>query len=596
MTRTKEFLWRHRPVVVLMGIVLVLTAVPILDTFLAVGNAWQGILPTFTDEPTYASHVHAIGEGYLNDGNPYFLEHRYDPPIVIFGGAWMNAIPLFAGVPFNAALMINFIFWSLMFAVLAYWLFRECSVPPWVAVIGTVFLYLQSYAHVWRSVNLQTVYPFYFLFYIALFRLIQKQSRRNIFFLGLATGATFYFFAYLWQVAVATLGLLLLYALVRKNWPLVKASALSALIGGAIGLPMPLYTLWLSRRSPYFWESMGRFGLVHTHLPMAEVIYSGGWVGAMLIFLVLLYWKVRSLREDTLFNLLCVFVGVSGLGLWIMQGSNLVTGLLLETGEHIRELIFPWLVFTTVFIGAFLWKRRAHLTKGWKILSVAVIALLSAISLNYAASASTSFFNIRGSSELWRTEQLYAKPFAWLEQNVKNPAVIWSDPHDYYVSSYIPTYTRHFTLFAPFAMWELLSDNEFRERYLVSQYFNNPTVADLENGGTMALYLGRQDLAHNAETIDRGVKICRILFFWDKNKNCGTELTPQQLLGEKFFQDLQNRFQNDIKPNIKAYLKKYHVSYILKDKVMDVNYRPETLGATLVYSDDRYEIWHLPPE
>ena len=58
-------------------------------------------------------------------------------------------------------------------------------------------------------------------------------------------------------------------------------------------------------------------------------------------------------------------------------------------------------------------------------------------------------------------------------------------------------------------------------------------------------------------------------------------------------QGLENKFQNDIKPNIKAYLKKYHVTYILKDKVLDPSYHPEALGAALVYADDRYEIYHL---
>ena len=109
----------------------------------------------------------------------------------------------------------------------------------------------------------------------------------------------------------------------------------------------------------------------------------------------------------------------------------------------------------------------------------------------------------------------------------------------------------------------------------------------------MGLYLGRQDFPHKAKTIERGIKVCRILFFWDKNKDCGTPPTPQELLGDQFFIDLENKFQNDIKPNIKEYLKKYHVSYILKDKTLDPQYHPEELGATRVYSDDRYEIYHL---
>ncbi len=70
--------------------------------------------------------------------------------------------------------------------------------------------------------------------------------------------------------------------------------------------------------------------------------------------------------------------------------------------------------------------------------------------------------------------------------------------------------------------------------------------------------------------------------------------TPISLLGEKFFSDLGQKFRTDVKPNIKAYLKKYNVSYIIKDIVLDVQFHPEKLGAMRVYSDGRFEIYRLP--
>jgi len=42
------------------------------------------------------------------------------------------------------------------------------------------------------------------------------------------------------------------------------------------------------------------------------------------------------------------------------------------------------------------------------------------------------------------------------------------------------------------------------------------------------------------------------------------------------------------------YLKKYPVSYILKDVLLDPQYRPEKLGAKRVYSDGRFELYYLP--
>lgn len=593
MTRVKDFLRQHRPVVVLMGMILTLTAIPALDIFLVLGNAWQGIPPIFGDETFYLARVHAIGEGYLNGGQPYFFEHRNDPPLVIFGGTWINALPLLAGLSLNATIMFNFVLWSLVFASVLYWLFREFHISPWVSVFGTVFLYIESYSHVWRPVNLQTVYPFYFLFYIALLRLIREQSRRNIILLALATGATFYFFAFLWQIALITLGLLFLYALVKRNWQLLKATLLSSCIGGSIGLPVPLYALWLSHTSPYFWESVYRLGLVDTHLPMAEVIYSGGWIGVLLALLAILYWRTPALRESKEFLLLCLCIGVSGLGIWMMQGSNLITGKLLETGEHIRRLIIPWLIFSTVSVSVLLWNRRVLLSRGLQSFSVITLMVLSGIILQYTYAYFSPFLAHNVNREAWLTQQLYAKPFAWLQNEEKSPVVVWSDPRDPSLSSMLPVFTRHYTLYTWPGLMELAPEGEIRERYLVSQYFTNPTVADLKDPNNMGLYLGRHDIPHEAKTIERGIKICRILFFWDTNKDCGVPPMSQELLGDTFFNDLENKFQTDIKPNIKAYLKKYHVSYILKDKVLDPQYHPETLGAVKVYTDDRYEIYKL---
>lgn len=589
MGRIKEYVRHHRPIVVLMGIILALTTIPAIQTYFVVGDAWRGIIPPYSDT-IYLARVHTIGEGHLTMGNSYFLEHSDGLPLTIFGGAWLNAIPLFMGASFVVTMAINFVLWSLLFAAAAYWLFRELRVAAWGAVLGTVFLYVQSYMHVWRPVNLQTVYPFYFLFYVALLLLIREQSRKNIMILALATGATFYFYSYLWQTIVYTFGVLILYALVRKNWSLLRASFLASCIGGVIGLPVLLYALWLSLTSPYFWESAGRLGLVNTHLPMAEVLYSGGWIGVMCLFLVVLLWRARALRENGEFIQLSSFIAIGGFGLWIMEGSNLITGKLLETGEHMPGFIFPWIWFSAFALGMFLWRQRLQLSGELRVLSVGVLLVLSVISVRFVFL--DAFLPPYVNRATWQAEQQYAGPFSWLQDEEKETVVVWSDPHDE-PSTLLSVYTRHFTLDSVWGMFELVPEGEIRERYLVSQYFNNPTVANLRTTDEMSFYVGRHDLPHQAKTIERGIKICRILFFWDKNKDCGTPPTPQDLLGEKFFLDLEKKFRTDIKPNIKAYLQKYHVSYILKDKVLNPLYKPETLGAVQVYADDRFELYKM---
>lgn len=579
----------RRPVVVLLLTVLVLTSIPAIDFFFVLGDSWQGILPAFTDEALYHARVQTLVDGHTG-GNPYFLEHTDGPPLVIFGGAWINALPQLMGLSFTTSIVLNFVFWSLMFAAVAYWLLYELRVPPWVAVVTVVLLYLQSIAHVWRPANLQPVYPFYFLFYVALVRLIREQTHKNIILMALATGTTFYLYAFMWQSAVITLGLLGLYTIVQKNWALMKATFAASLGGCVIGLPVPLYMLWLSKSSPYYWESMGRLGLVNTHLPMAEIVYSGGWIGVVLALLTVLLVRNKALREDYGAMVLVVFVSISGLGLWIMQGSNLITGKLLETGEHVRILIVPWLMFATVGIGATFWQRREVLSGALRALGYVVFAVLLGVNARFVYEYFYPFLPQHVDASAWRTQQLYAKPFAWLEAQEPHPVVVWSESHDYLTTA-LPIFTKHYTLHAFWGVLELVSEEEVRERYLVSQYFNNPTAASLKQD--LAEYAGRQDAFHNAGTLERKRKVCQMVYFWDAEHDCGSYQTATDILGEKFFLDLESQFMTDIKPHIKDYLRKYNVTYILKDTVLNPTYRPEVLGARKVYAGDRYEIYKL---
>ena len=593
MISVKDFLRERRPIAVLAVLILVLTTLPAINIALVLGSNYQGIPPSF-DDIFYLARVQSVVEGSYTIGNPYFYEHRNDAPLVVLAGIWLSALPGLIGVPLLLSLFLNFILWSFVFALVLYWLFRELRAPPWLAVLATVVLFLGSYEHVWRSVNLQTVFPFYFLFYVALLRFIRVQSRTNIWMLAGATGASFYFYPYLWQMAGLTLALFILFGLVRKNWQFTKAALKASILGGIIGLPIPLYILWLSHTSPYFWESMGRLGLVHTHLPMAEIVYSGGWIGVMLIFVALLYWRVKVLRDDLDFVRSAEFIAISGLGMWLMEGSNLITGMLLETGEHVRLFIFPWLALASIAVALLLYKHRAQISGTVKVLSAIALLILAIPPAHFFYGQLAPHLPAQVSQRQlgWEQQQSFAKPFAWLTENEKHSVVVWSDSRAPF-SNNLPIFTKHYTLYTYFGMLELVPEGEIRERYLISQYFDNPSVTDLMSDTKMGQYLGRRDLPHQAKTIERKIKICRILFSWDKHKECGTPSTPRSLLGVQFFVDLEKRFHDDIKPNIKVYLEKYHVSYILKDTAVDTQYRPQTLGAILVYSDDRYEIWKL---
>lgn len=592
---SRRWIEQHVALTLLLLVIFLSAFVPSLEAKLVLGDAWRGVPVTYTDETLYQAQVQMVGQGNLTAGNPYLFEHRTDLPLVIFGGDWVNAIPQFLGFSFTTGLILNLIFWGLLFAIALYWLFREWNIPPWLASVGAFLVYLESFQWVQRVSNQQPFLGFFVLFYIALTRFLREQNKKTIIWLGLATGVMFYFYAFLWQTFVITLGLVFLYALARKNWVLAKGTFFAGVLGGTLGAPVPLYIFWMSHTQPLFWESLSRYGLVSTHLPMAEIVYSGGFMGLILAYVGLLSWRMPSLREDKEFMLLAQFIVLSGLSLWIMEGSNLITGKLLETAEHIKLFIYKFLIIDAILIGYFLWKRRGEISKGLRGLGVLCVGILSLVSAYYIWLYTYMPFmgvlTVPASMQDWNDEQGYAGPIGWLNTNESEPVVVWTDP-DEYISWYFAVLSKHYVLFANPIIWHLTSDEEVRERYLVGEYFNNPTKDQLK--ADIPVYMGRNIVYHQAKTIERKVKLCRILFHFSTEHDCGTIPSSIDVIGENTFVDLEQKFQRDIKPNIKKYLVKYHVRYILKDKKLHPNYQPERLGGEIVYTDDRYELYRLP--
>ena len=579
--------------IVLLCSIAILSLAPIVTVYVYIGDSWRGIMPAFTDQLNFA-RVHTIGEGNLTDGNSYYLEHSDGPPLVLFGGAWLNAIPMWLGIPYNATLYINFLIWSLLFAVALYWLFKEMGVFSWLAVFGVLFAYIESIEHVWRPANLQTVYPFVFVFYAALLRVFRNPNRANVIVLALATGVSFYIFAYWWQIVVTTLGLAFLLALWKKDRALGKAILIASCIGGLLGLGNPLYMLWLSHTSPYFWESINRLGLVYTHFSTSfELYYVGRWIVLICLFLALVFFKKKKEHDVENERPLMTFAVLTGIALLIMDGSYIVTGHWLETEYHVREIILPWLVFITTAIIAMLWRIRASLSPSMKIASVIIIGFLVIGNVRFATHYEVDFFHSRYQYH-WLTIQTYAAPYKWLDEHEKSPVVVWVSPHHAgHLSSYLPIFTKHFILSNPWGNLELVSNDEVRERYLVSEYFDDPSIDQLKTVDEMGLYLGNSKLSYDSVAINHKRVLCRAVFFWDAHHDCGEHVTPQSLLGDDFFTTLRNRFTDDIKPNIHEYVNKYHVKYILKDKVLNPEYQPQKLGARLVWQDDLYQIWEL---
>lgn len=579
-----RYLRQHLPLIALVCATLALSFVPLLESRLTLGAQWRGVPTVYMDEYIYYAYVSEVATGNLFFGNPYFLEHRFDPPLFLSGSIVLGALPLLFGLSLGAAIVAGFIVWSFAFVFLCYKLLRELSLEPVWSAGGALFAYLACFDQVYRIGVRQEVYPFLLLFYLALVRVIAAPDRWRGVLLGVAGGVTFYLYGFLWQAAGATLILALLYALAVRRQELVRCLALAGAVAGAVAAPAILFAWWVSGQA-YFWESLNRYGLVETHLPVAEVIYSGGWVGLGLVVLGVLYWRIRDDRARTAL----VFLSIAGAGIWAVQGSNTVTGKLLEQGDHLRRLITLWVPLAAAAAGFYWMHYRVDMPRVHAAGLRLALAAMAFAGLQFVMHHSHPFREPQLLAEQWQTQQSYAPVLEWLETHEPEPKVVWSNPHSF-LAIHIPALTRHYALYLEPGQLALLSSQEVEERYLVSSYFDTVDAAYLKKD--VEQYVGRANAYHLPQTREREAFVCKLLHLGDTS-SCPPALTAQELLGDEYFNGLAEKFNKDIRPNIKKYLDAYHVSYILKDKVRDVHYRPQELGGTLVYSDEHFELYKL---
>lgn len=579
--------------------IILLALIPIIHTYYQNGTSWAGVAPSFVnDDLYYYARMQNIVHGYPLIGNPYFFEHREDLSPAFFVSDWLSTIPMKMGMPFIPTIALNFIIWSILFSILAYWLFRIFNLGELASVIGSILAYATMYMLILRPVVMQVVAPFFLLFCVALSLWLkaEKPSRLHNLFLVVTVALSFYIYTYLWQITVAILGLTILFLIYKKERSKLKHLFMAGLGGGILGLPIILYTL-KQISSPYYWDTMARIGLVNTHLPTALSFYDGGMIFGILCLWGISFIWMKSLKDNPEYKNAFIFVLLTGIGLFVTLFSNVVTGKELEISNHIERFVTIWILIALVLYVWFLVKYRLS-AKGRsafggdlyklsypKRLIVSTLSVFSfAIFLHFFVPG----FAINSILETDTvSEQAYAEPLNWLNKNAPKESVVWSNGG---VGYFMPIMTTDFQLFNALGGLHLVPSKEVEERYLVSHYFDNLTLPIIERD--FRDYAGVGNSVHQYKTYNRKVKICKLLYLAVFDINCGLETNAVSFKGEKYFVDLYDQYKNNIRPNITSELKKFKVSYIVRDKKVEDNFLPEKIPNTkLLWSNNRFEIY-----
>ena len=415
------------------------------------------------------------------------------------------------------------------------------------------------------------------MFLIALLKfLYEPYERKRVLWLSFAAALSFYVYSYLSYIALLTLTFIFFWFLFTKRFKELRSLVTCGIFTALLLIPFGFYTL-MQMQDPYYFETLGRIGLVYTHIPSIEVFFYGRWlvVGMLLAWLVPLKQKV--------------FWFSTGVALFVSLFLNIITGVELTLGVHVGRFVVLWMAMI-LGVGLYEWYSARNLAVSrTKYIIVAVLFVLLSVGVVRNLPHGLDFFkfkfNDHGNSDI-ADIQAYASPLRWLDKNVSEQSVIWANES---VSKYIPIITRHYPLFAEGIVLHSISGQELEERYLLSQSMNVLTLEDLKRN--LGLYAGAgpselQSLAQN-----RRAWFCEVLARFVSYRECPPRTDAIALRGEEYFKMLAERFVT-IKENQGTLLEQFHVKYLIIDRTND-NVEFISQGDAL-YDDGRFVILPLP--
>lgn len=545
-------------------------------------SAWTGVMPRgTTDSLYYYARIREVADGHPFVGNPYAYEHRDALPPAAFIPDMLTALPVVAGVPFDLAMVANVFAWSLIFLVLAYLLLRRLALPPVWAVGWAVLSYASAYSFMLRPTVMQVTYPVFLLFLIALLAFLKAPRRRTALLLAGAAALAFYTYTFLAYVALIALAALLIFSLARRRLEEFKYLMVAAGASLVLLVPFALYSL-LQLRDPHYLATITRIGLVHTRIPAIEAYYYGRWILAGVLAFLLLGRSLRSAADHVpARHLLWIISGAGLLGALML---NVATGAELTLAVHIGRIAIPWLPLA-LGAGVYAWWQARAPQLRFSHLIAGMLLLVLAVGTATGARRGLDFFGFNARGQTVAEVQAYAAPLAWLQANVPQESVVWSNNS---LAQHLAVLTRHYPLFFEGVALHVVSDREVEERYLLAHSLAPLSAADLKRD--MGLYTGAgaaklQPLAQNQRA-----DLCRLVVRIAP-RDCPPRTSGVALRGEAYFEDLARRF-TDVRRDRDTLLAQYHVAYLLVDRQKDAAWRVPS-SWPVVYDDGRFEIRKL---
>ena len=338
---------------------------------------------------------------------------------------------------------------------------------------------------------------------------------------------------------------------------------------------------------------MMRTGLVFTHslnvlgarqAVAAITFISSVYLASRWIFRTHEYGKTSSMVQFLLLGPAIVIVSL----------SNVITGMDAETSNHMARFFNLWLILSSIVIAYALFTARrqiSQLTVPKKImLSIFVIFVLY-LNNAFPLTPLTASFLMGNERAAIQEDNAMLPALQWLDAQSLQPHVVWIDPHNSRLNSILPIYTKHYELLGNDGVMQLVSSDEVEERYLVASATTDVTEKSI--AADIWLWGFGGYAIDTPNTKNREVHQCTLLHLYLLGISCG-QSTDASKLYAPLVASMYARYTRDIQPHLGEELKKFHVTYIIKDTQTDTQFHPERLkNVQQVYSDGRYLIYKV---
>lgn len=241
-------------------------AVPFVFSKIVLGSYLPPVLTQLeSDSLYYLTMVKAVLQGDIWAGNPFIFEYRSAMLPALALPLWLCALPGLLGLSINNVFLVNALLYGMLTGAVFFILNRKIlEGHPWVAALIAVLGVASLSNLILRPMLMQTVYPVFGLFMIALYAVLERPWQRNRYILlGIVTAITFYLYPHLWTQTFSALGVLYLWALLRREWLTVKYLTLMG-IGVIIICTPQIWLLMESTRDPEMALMSMRNGLIET--------------------------------------------------------------------------------------------------------------------------------------------------------------------------------------------------------------------------------------------------------------------------------------------------------------------------------------------